>query len=63
MAKLVEFAKYYANQGDASAMDWLGYLYENGRGVTQNYNTAKYWYEKAAEKGHASVMCHIGQLF
>ncbi len=31
--------------------------------VTQNYSTAIYWYEKAAEKGKASAMNNLGFMY
>ncbi len=34
----------------------LGWLYEKGWGVTQDYATARDWYTKAADKGDASAM-------
>jgi TPR repeat protein len=37
-----------ANLGDGNAQFLLGTLYEEGEGVTQNYQDAEYWYEKAS---------------
>ena len=37
----------------------LGLLYENG----PNYAKAREWYEKAAEKGDAPAMVHLGELY
>ena len=34
----------------------LGVLYDNGRGVAQDYAKAREWYEKAADKGDADAM-------
>ena len=30
----------------------LGYMYSEGKGVTQNYSQAAHWYQKAAEQGN-----------
>src|SRR4051794_10850211 len=49
--------------GEASAMFNLGLLYENGRGVTQDYAMARDWYTKAADKGQASAMFYLGLLY
>ena len=41
----------------------LGVLYENGRGVPQDYAKAREWYEKAADKGDADAMIDLGLLY
>jgi hypothetical protein len=38
-------------------------MYKNGNGVTQNYSTAKYWYEKAIEKGSEASMYWLGYMY
>jgi hypothetical protein len=40
-----------ANAGNAEAMVYLGVLYYNGQGVSQDYGQARQWYEKAAAQG------------
>ena len=35
-----------AQQGDALAQNNLGFMYQNGFGVAQNYQQAKAWYQK-----------------
>ena len=40
-----------ATQGDAAAQGSLGYLYETGDGVKQNYVMAKEWYKQACTNG------------
>ena len=59
-------AKWYlkaAEQGHLSAQHNLGYLYDNGVGVTQNYELALKWYKKAAEQGHASSQANLGLMY
>ena len=51
-----------AAQGNASAQNQLGQLYANGRGVPQDYATARKWYEKAASQNHAWAQNQLGQL-
>src|SRR6516165_9572572 len=41
----------------------LGWLYENGRGVAQDYVRAREWYEKAAAKDNASAMFNLALLY
>lgn len=42
-----------AENGDIRAQYAIGRLYEKGRGVERNLETAISWYRKAAERGHA----------
>ena len=55
--------KKLAAQGNASAQNQLGQLYANGRGVPQDYATARGWYEKAAAQGHTWAQNQLGQLY
>jgi len=41
----------------------VGLLYENGRGVTQDYVQARQWYTKAAAQGYAAAQCNLGRLY
>lgn len=52
-----------ANQGDADAQHNLGWLYQEGEGVRQDYAKAKEWYEKAANQGYADAQYNLGQLY
>jgi TPR repeat protein len=49
--------------GDVEAMNNLGVLYANGRGVVKDYAAARRWYEKSAEKGNASGMANLGWIY
>jgi predicted PurR-regulated permease PerM len=44
-----------AEQVDASAQRMLGYMYEYGKGVPQDYKKAVKWFRKAAEQGDMSA--------
>ena len=59
--KLEELGPLAAN-GDASAQYELGFMYDRGLGVRQDYKEAASWYRKAAEQGNASAQFHIGQM-
>ena len=37
--------------GQAAAQAYLGFMFETGRGVPQNYTEAAMWYRRAAEQG------------
>jgi TPR repeat protein len=40
----------------------LGGLYENGRGVAQDYAQARRWYQKAADAGDAEAKQALARL-
>src|SRR5262245_37926160 len=44
-------------------MNSLGELSERGMGLAQNYQTARGWYQKAADLGDADAMGNLGALF
>ena len=41
----------------------LGLMYDNGRGVAQNYGEALKWYRKAAEQGYALAQFNLGGMY
>jgi hypothetical protein len=47
----------------ADAMGNLGRRYRDGHGVTQNYQQARWWYEKAAAAGNVMAMDNLGWLY
>jgi TPR repeat protein len=55
--------KTLAAQGSPWAQSQLGQLYANGRGVPQDYATARGWYEKAAAQGNTWAQAQLGQLY
>ena len=52
-----------AERGDANAQARLGYMYEMGRGVPQNYRLAVYWYGRAAQQGHSGAQYLLSFMF
>lgn len=40
-----------ASQGNANAQKTLGYMYEYGKGIEQDYKKAKYYYKQACDSG------------
>jgi len=44
-------------------MSKVGWLYENGFGLPQDYARAREWYEKGAEYGDAISMRNLGALY
>lgn len=51
-----------ANQGDPKAQFSLGLIYDNGRGVPQDFVEAAKWYRKAARQGHAEAQDILGVM-
>jgi TPR repeat protein len=52
-----------AETGDPRAQFYLGFMYETGRGVPQDYVTAVYWYRRAANQGETTAQCRLGLLY
>ena len=51
--KALKWLRKAAEQGQASAQIYLGWMYKEGRGVAQDDRKAVEWLRKAAEQGHA----------
>ncbi len=52
-----------AQQGDPQAQLFVGYLYETGQGVRQDYAEAIRWYRKAAEQGNTIAQAQLGNMY
>ena len=53
-----------AEKGDESAQNYLGLMYEKGRGgLPQDVSQAIYWYRKAADKGYASAQNNLAVIY
>ena len=52
-----------AEQGEPSAQTYLGFMFETGRGVPQNYTEAGMWYRRAAEQGDSLAQYSLGLLY
>ena len=52
-----------AQKGDAEAQYYLGWIYRQGKLVSQDYRKAVEWYEKAALKGHAQAQTWLGVMY
>ena len=62
----VEAAKFYrplADQGDASAQNFLGSIYSSGQGVPQDYTEAARWYRLAAAQGDTAGQFNLGMMY
>ena len=52
-----------AERGNARYQAVLGYMYEIGRGVPQDYRLAALWYRRAAEQGNVRAQHLLGLLY
>lgn len=52
-----------AERGRSSAQVELGFRYQLGQGVPQNYELAASWYQRAAGQGHPRAQHLLGLLF
>ena len=52
-----------ARQGNARAQLYLGFMYEDGQGVPQNYAEAVKWYRLAADQGNARAQSNLGFMY
>jgi len=49
-----------ANDGHMEAQTYLGYMYDNGKGVAKNHKLAVFWYRKAALQGYSTAQVNLG---
>lgn len=61
--KAAHLLRPLAERGDPQAQTYLGFMYEFGRGVPQNYTEAFKWYCLAAEQDHAFAQYQLGLLY
>jgi TPR repeat protein len=59
----IDDLKKKAEQGDANAQFQLGFRYDLGQGVTQDYKEAVKWYTKAAEQGSSAAQFNLGLMY
>lgn len=52
-----------AEAGDPEAQHNIGYMYEEGLGVTQQYDVAMEWYRRAADGGLAEAEHNLGMMY
>jgi TPR repeat protein len=52
-----------AEQGDAQAQFYLGVMYLNGQGVSQNDAKAVEWWQKATDQGNAYSQNNLGAMY
>jgi TPR repeat protein len=58
-----ELFREAAEKGYVGSQYRLGYCYQTGHGVAQNFSTANKWYEKAANQGYADAQYKLGHSY
>jgi len=61
--KALEIFKPLAKQGEARAQYDLGVLYDEGKGVPQDYTEAVRWFRLAAEQGNAKAQYNMADMY
>ena len=52
-----------AGQGNVKAQYNLGFMYDNGQGLTQDSAKAVKWYRLAAEQAHGDAQLNLGAMY
>lgn len=52
-----------AEQGHVAAQYHLGLLYEEGQGLPQDYDMARYWYLRAAEQDYVDAYFSLAEMY
>jgi len=52
-----------AERGDANAQARLGFMYEHGLGLPQDYGLAVYWYTCGAAQGYPTAQYLLGLMY
>ena len=60
---IIKDMKEMAESGDVFAQGIIGYIYDDGCGVSQDKAKAADWYRKAAEQGFAYAQCNLGFMY
>lgn len=61
--KAFEFYKKSADQGHSSALDCLGFYYQNGIGTSPNLDDAIKCYKLSADQGNAKALTNLGFVY
>ena len=52
-----------AENGDRGAMNVLGHMYANARGVELDYDASYYWFIRSADLGYGMAMRNVGLMY
>lgn len=63
LSKTTQWYLKAAYQGNSYAQYALGYMYDEGENVEQNYKQAMCWYLKSADQGNGDAQNNIGIMY
>ena len=55
--------KPIAEGGDAAAQFNVGLLYYDGKGVPQNFDEARRWFQRSADQGYEKAQLNLGAMY
>jgi TPR repeat protein len=58
-----EATKAKAEKGDAYSQNLLGVMYDDGKGVEQDFKEAVKWCRKAADQGYVNAQTNLGTMY
>ena len=61
--KTFEFFRTLAEQGDARAQLYMGWMYADGRGVARDDSEAAKWYTKSAEQNNRAAQFYLACMY
>jgi hypothetical protein len=59
----IDQLRHAAEQGDATAQNFLAVRYQNGSGIPQDADLAAYWFQRAAAQGFPEAQYRLGELY
>ena len=62
-SKAFELFKQGAEAGNAKAMSWVGWSYENGKGVAKDVKQSVQWFKKGADAGDSWAANELGKIY
>lgn len=62
-ATVAKVWKQQADEGDATAQNYMGELFERGINGTPDHQSAAAWYQKAADQGYSQAQLNLGNLY
>lgn len=62
-AQVVTLLRPLAEKGNSEAQYKLGVMYDEGKGVTQDYKKASKWYRLSAEQGKSGAQYNLGVMY
>ncbi|MBP5569894.1 MAG: SEL1-like repeat protein [Prevotella sp.] len=62
-SQAVEIFQRLANQGNTEAQYYLAKCYDNGWGISQDYQKSFYWNERAANQGNGKAQNNLGVCY